>query len=29
VRVSVDGKDQGVLGKDGFPANRVLKAEPR
>jgi hypothetical protein len=26
VRLSVGGKDQGVLGKDGFPANRALSA---
>jgi hypothetical protein len=29
VRLSVDGKDQGVLGKDGFPANKMFTAAGR
>jgi Domain of unknown function (DUF4115) len=29
VRLSVGGKDQGVLGKDGFPANKMLTAAGR
>jgi hypothetical protein len=28
VRLTVDGKDQGVMGRDGFPATRTFSKNP-